>query len=234
MAQENLANIHEHIYSEKFINFRSSVEGDLDIDHYQYMMHPQMASNHYNRHHIPDYSFSSHYNYDYNYEHSSGNSKYNRQHRPKPNYPHAYGSESAGFNRNSGKKNAVPQEEIEKRILNEGKKRVLSEKSDNLNEKKYEIETNYRKVIYGNEQISKTFWMVNLENSFENSKKNFLFVSKLSNELLNLGINIEEIGNEIKNNNNSTFEFHVMEYIKDLDSEYVPDIKMFVPYLAIN
>lgn len=231
MAQENIENIHKHIYSEKFINFRSSVEADLDIDHYQYMMHPQMPSHHY--HHIPDYSFSSHYNYDYNYAHSSGNRKYNRQHRPKPNYPHAYGSETRGFNRNTGKTNAVPQDEIEKRILYENKKRVLSEKSENLNEKKREIEVNYRKVFYGNEQITKTFWMINLEKFFEKTKKDFLFVSKLNNELLNLGINIEEIEKEIKNDK-STFEFHVMEYNKDLDSEYVPEIKMFVPCLAIN
>lgn len=225
-VKENIEQINSHIYSGKFQNFRASVESELDIDHYQTIMHPRMASYHHQYSRFDD-SYEDHP--------FSGYKNSNRQHRPKPSYPHAYtGSERSDFSgKFGGRASAVSKEDIEKRIPpREYKKRVLLEDYKSLYSKKRELENLYKDVFYGRQQILKTFWMEKLENAFQNSPRNIDFVLSLKNELMNCGIWWDEIEHEF--DEETVFMFHVIDYDKDLDSEYLPALKMYVPCLGIN
>jgi len=231
-VHENLARIHSHINSVEFRNFRNSVESTLEIERYQYYFHPQMNSK--------SSGFSDHiHSYRPLYQNSNNrNEPKNRnganiQHRPKPNYPHASpkSNENGRFNK---KKNAVPDEEILKRMKKDGKKRILYA-GENLQDKKKEIEDKYKIVFFGNEQPTVSYWMQVIQRIFNNSEKkenNFVLFLEMKQELFNLGIEISGVDEAMLQN--STCRFDILEYEKEIDSEYVPGLKMFVPYMTIN
>jgi hypothetical protein len=54
----------------------------------------------------------------------------------------------------------------------------------------------------------------------------------MKQELFNLGIEISGVDEAMLQN--STCRFDILEYEKEIDSEYVPGLKMFVPYMTIN
>lgn len=230
-VHENLAQIHSHIHSSDFKNFRFSVESDLDIEHYQHAHHPQMNSMRFSDH-FRDYRPSYQYHDDGFYGNFNRNGA-NRQHRPKPTYPKAY-SNSNDHNR-FNRRNGVPEDEMNRRTENSKQKKRVLYAGENLNDKMKEIEGKYEMVFFGNEQMMVTYWMEVIRKIFNDSEKkvnNFGVFWELKQEFFNLGIEINDL--HLNKLQNSTCEFHILEYEKEIDSEYIPGIKMFVPYIAFN
>jgi hypothetical protein len=116
----------------------------------------------------------------------------------------------------------------------DGKKRILYA-GENLQDKKKEIEDKYKIVFFGNEQPTVSYWMQVIQRIFNNSEKkenNFVLFLEMKQELFNLGIEISGVDEAMLQN--STCRFDILEYEKEIDSEYVPGLKMFVPYMTIN
>ena len=225
---ENIAHIHSHIHSDDFKNFRYSVESDLDIDHYQHAHHPQMNTMRFSDN-FRDYRPS--YQYHDDFHGNSNRNGANRQHRPKPTYPKAYSNDQNRFNRRNG----VPDDEMKRRTENAKQKKRVLYAGENLNDKVKDIEGMYEMVFFGNEQMLVTYWMEAIQKIFNDSEKkenNFGLFWELKQELFNLGIEINEFYQSKLQN--LTCEFHILEYEKEIDSEYVPGLKMFVPYLAFK
>lgn len=222
--EENIKNIHAEIFNSDFLAFRHSVESNLDLDYHGHFPQPQMTS------HLPRFSSPLLDPYsNYNYEDENDNRKnQNKQRKNKPNYPKA--PENTNY---IDTKNSVPEEEIIRRIPKNEKKRVLFE-SDNLNEKMKEIEKKFKWVIFGKEQMMVTFWMESIQRIFKDSEKenNYEVFKKLNHELFNIGIKLNDIDKKFLQN--SSLSFEILEYDKEIDSEYIPPMKMFVPYLGIN
>ena len=231
---ESINHVHDNIFSPEFYEMRSSIESQIeDLDHYRYMSHPQMASMHH-RQQDSAHSYRASYYQSNRYQNAqNGNSQFNRQHRPQPNYPHVYSKGGNSFHEGRHG-HGVSDEDIYKRIPKNKEKRVLFE-SDSLNDKKNDIKENHKYVFFGIEQPLITHWMGHIQRIFHDSEKkknNYDIFLKLEMEFDSIGIRIRKIDEEELKN--STFVFDIFEYTKEIDSEYVPPLKMFVPYLTIN